>query len=78
MTEPPSIGSRHGLAWLSGAVIGGAAGLALGSMAYLLLGPVLESASGPIRELQGLSWNVVPGLTVLGGVGGALRVPTEV
>jgi hypothetical protein len=72
MTEPPSNRPRRRLVWVWGAVIGAAVGFALGTTAYLLLGPVLESASGLIRELQGFSWNLVPALTVLGGVGGAL------
>jgi hypothetical protein len=47
-------------------------GFALGSFAYLMITPVLEASTGWIRELQGLSWNLVPGLTVLGAGGGAL------
>ncbi len=42
----------------------------LASVAYLLMTPVLEASPGWIRELQGLSWNLVPVLTVLGGVTG--------
>ncbi|HSO92262.1 MAG TPA: hypothetical protein VLR70_14040 [Arthrobacter sp.] len=42
----------------------------LASVAYLLITPVLEASPGLLRELQGLSWNLVPGLTLLGGVTG--------
>lgn len=55
-----------------GVVVGGAIGFAAGAAVYLLLNPVLEDASGWIRETQGLLWNLVPILTVLGGVVGGL------
>lgn len=57
---------------LWGALGGAAAGFVLASAIYLLLTPVLEASTGWIRELQGLSWNLVPGLTVLGGAAGWL------
>jgi hypothetical protein len=55
-----------------GVVVGGAIGFAAGAAVYLLLNPVLEDASGWIRETQGLLWNLVPVLTVLGAVVGGL------
>jgi hypothetical protein len=70
---PPSTPPRPGLRWLWGALGGGVLGFALGSVAYLLVTPVLEASTGLVRELQGLSWNLVPALTVLGAVlGGVL------
>ena len=72
MNESPSPAPRRGELrrrfW--GAFGGGAIGFVLAAAAYLFLTPVLEASTGVIRELQGLSWNVVPGLTVLGGVVG--------
>jgi hypothetical protein len=55
-----------------GVVGGGAIGFALGAVVYLLLNPVLEDASGWVRETQGLLWNLVPVLTVLGALAGGL------
>ncbi len=40
------------------------------SAVYLLITPVLEASPGWLREMQGLLWNLVPGLTVLGGLSG--------
>ncbi len=59
----------HGglMAVLLGAVLGAVVGAAL----YLLVTPVLEDADGWVRELQGLSWNLVPGLALAGGLVGA-------
>ena len=70
MTESPSPApGRHGnRRRLWGALGGGAAGFLLASVAYLWMTPVLEASPGWVRELQGLSWNLVPGLTLLGGV----------
>lgn len=63
------------LAPLWGALVGAAAGGAAGVGLYLLLAPALEASSGWIRELQGFSWNLVPGLVIVGGlVGGAIGV----
>jgi hypothetical protein len=55
-----------------GIMAGGMVGLALGAAVYMVLNPVLEDASGWVRETQGLLWNLVPFLTVLGAVVGAL------
>jgi hypothetical protein len=55
-----------------GVVVGGAIGFAVGTAIYLLLNPVLENASGWIRETQGLLWNPVPVLSVLGAAAGGL------
>lgn len=62
---------------LWGALTGAALGFVLASAIYLLLTPVLEASTGLTRELQGLSWNLVPGLTVLGGVAGWLLTGTR-
>jgi hypothetical protein len=48
--------------------IGALVGFAIGATVYILLTPILEASDGFVRELQGLSWNLVPGLTLLGGV----------
>jgi hypothetical protein len=55
-----------------GVVVGGATGFAIGASVYLLVNPVLENASGWIRETQGLLWNLVPVLSVLGALVGGL------
>ncbi len=47
--------------------MGGAVGVAT----YLLLTPVLEASTGLVRELQGFSWNLVPGLLIVGALLGA-------
>lgn len=49
-----------------GAVVGGLLGLVVGSSIYLVLNPVLEESSGLVREMQGLLWNLVPLLTLVG------------
>ena len=70
-SRPPRPGS--GLRWLWGALGGGAIGFTLASIIYLAITPWLEASTGLVRELQGLSWNLVPALTVLGAVlGGVL------
>lgn len=54
-------------------VLGGSAlGFAVGAAVYILVNPMLEDASGWVRETQGLLWNLVPLLTVLGAVVGGL------
>lgn len=74
MTETPPTPQRRGarLNWLWGALAGGAVGFALASTIYLLITPVLEASTGLLREMQGLSWNLVPLLTLLGIVAGGL------
>ena len=57
---------------------GGTVGFAVGAVVYVLLNPVLEDASGWIRETQGLVWNLVPALTVLGGLVGGLLLNRSV
>ena len=51
-------------------LVGAATGLAVGAGLYLLVDPVLEGAGGWVEELQGLSWNLVPGLGIVGAVVG--------
>lgn len=51
---------------------GAAVGFAVAFTFYLLITPVLEASTGLIRELQGLTWNLVPALTLLGGIAGWL------
>ena len=67
-SPPPAPGRREYRRRLWGALGAGTAGFVLASIAYLLITPVLEASPGWVRELQGLSWNLVPGLTLLGGV----------
>ncbi len=54
-----------------GVAIGAILGFAIGAGAYLLLDPWLESQSSLLREMQGLAFNLVPGLTLIGGGLGA-------
>jgi cell division protein FtsX len=58
-------------AWF-GAAAGAVAGFLLGWGIYALATPALEASDGLIRETQGLVWNLVPLLTVAGGVLGYL------
>lgn len=60
--------SSHGA--VLGAVLG--AGFVVGAVVYVLVNPALESSSGVVRELQGLLWNLVPFLTVVGALVGLL------
>ena len=54
--------------------IGATAGFALGALIYVVLAPWLEDQSGWLRELQGMAWNLVPLLTVVGAaVGGVCQ-----
>lgn len=55
-----------------GIVAGGLFGFAVGAGVYILVNPVLEESSGWIRETQGLLWNLVPALSVLGALIGGL------
>jgi H+/Cl- antiporter ClcA len=49
-------------------LLGGALGLAVATGVYLSLNPVLERSTGLVRETQGLLWNLVPLLTIVGVV----------
>jgi len=55
-----------------GVLGGGVVGFAIGAGVYVLVNPMLEGASGWVRETQGLLWNLVPFLTVLGALVGGL------
>ena len=55
-----------------GAIGSVAAGIVLASVGLPAGDAEWEGSPGWIRELQGLSWNLVPVLTVLGGVTGWL------
>jgi len=57
-----------------GAVLGAGAGFIVGAVVYVLVSPVLERSSGIVRELQGLLWNLVPFLTVVGALVGLVVV----
>lgn len=60
--------ARSSLPMVIGMLVGAAAGFGLGGAVYVLVNPVLEQSSGLVRELQGALWNLVPLLTVVGGV----------
>jgi hypothetical protein len=45
---------------------GGAFGFVLGAGVYLAVNPILERSTGLVRETQGMLWNLVPLLTVIG------------
>jgi len=68
----PRLSRRAGLAGLWGALIGALIGFGVGAIIYMQITPVLELSTGWIRELQGLSWNLVPGLAILGIIIGLL------
>jgi hypothetical protein len=53
-----------------GGLVGGIIGFMIGAVVYLFVNPMLEAATGPVRELQGLLWNLVPLLTATGSVVG--------
>ncbi len=55
-----------------GILVGGLLGFALGAVVYVVVNPMLEEASGWVRETQGLLWNLVPFLTVLGAAAGGV------
>lgn len=65
---PPPRRSSHSA--VLGAALGAGAGFVVGAVVYLLVGPVLESSTGIVREMQGLLWNLVPFLTVVGALVG--------
>lgn len=76
MDQTPATPRRpgSGLSWVWGALGGGAIGFAVASMIYLAITPLLEASTGLVRELQGLSWNLVPALTVIGAVLGGILI----
>jgi hypothetical protein len=67
--QPPRRSSRGPVL---GAVLGAGAGFVVGAVVYVLVSPALERSSGILRELQGLLWNLVPFLTVVGVLAGLL------
>lgn len=48
-------------------VLGAVAGGLVGALVYEWVAPVLERRTDALREAQGLVWNLVPVLAVLGG-----------
>lgn len=70
-----AIGPSRGLrvaAIVLGAVVGGL----LGATVYELVAPVLDRRTDALRDMQGLVWNLVPVLAVVGGiVAGRLTQP---
>jgi len=56
---------------IGGVIVGAVIGFILGALAYFLIAPWLENQEGLLREMQGFTFNLVPGLTILGGVLGA-------
>ena len=57
---------------LLGAIVGGLVGFGVAWLIYTSLNGVLEASSGPAEQLQGLLWNVVPALTIVGATAGFL------
>lgn len=57
-----------GRARAAGVVVGAVLGFAVAAVTYAVLGPLLEDTWA--RDLQGLLWNVVPVLTVVGAAVG--------
>jgi prolipoprotein diacylglyceryltransferase len=56
---------------IGAAIVGAIIGFIIGAGAYFLLAPWLENQDGLLREMQGFAFNLVPGLTLLGGGVGA-------
>lgn len=67
--SPPAPAPRPARSWrvVVAVVVGAGAGFIIGAGLYLLLDPWLEAQGGPLEEFQGLVFNLVPGLTVIGG-----------
>jgi H+/Cl- antiporter ClcA len=63
----PATPPRRG--WF-GAAGGAVVGFLVGAAIYLLLNPLLERSGGWVEETQGMLWNVVPVLTILGAIVG--------
>lgn len=55
---------------LVGAAAGALAGFAVATALWLALEPVLDRTDTWVRDLQGLLWNVIPLLTVVGALVG--------
>lgn len=56
---------------IGGVIVGAIIGFVIGAGAYFILAPWLENQDGLLREMQGFAFNLVPGLTVVGGGLGA-------
>ena len=56
---------------VGGVIVGAVIGFIIGALAYFLIAPWLENQEGLLREMQGFTFNLVPGLTILGGGLGA-------
>ncbi len=56
---------------IGGVIVGAVIGFIVGALAYFLIAPWLENQEGLLREMQGFTFNLVPGLTILGGALGA-------
>jgi len=56
---------------IGGVIVGAVIGFIVGALAYFLIAPWLENQEGLLREMQGFTFNLVPGLTILGGGIGA-------
>lgn len=70
MSTPPAPQPRSSRI-LAGVLVGAVIGFIVGAAAYFILSPWLETRSGVLRELQGFAFNLVPGLTIIGGAFGA-------
>jgi len=72
VTEPaPEPAPREPVpAWVSllAALVGAGIGFAIAAPVYLMVDPILEDSGSWVRELQGLLWNLVPLLTLGGGL----------
>lgn len=64
-------GRNSGGPLVVGIVVGALLGFGLGAGIYVMVSPWLEAQTGLVREMQGMAWNLVPGLTLLGGGLGA-------
>lgn len=69
--SPPRHPSRHPVPLVLGILAGALLGFGLGAGSYLGLSALLEVRGGWIEELQGMTWNLVPLLTIVGGAVGA-------
>lgn len=69
--SPPRQPPRHRVPLAFGVLVGVLVGFGLGALGYLGLSAMLVVRGGWIEELQGLTWNLVPLLTIVGGAVGA-------